>query len=56
MQLYKLSSEKKSLKSEYAHKYGLGRLKNNFDYYMGYFEWESMTPRAIEKFVSKIKI
>lgn len=55
MQLYKLSSEKKSLKSEYAHKYGLGRLKN-FDYYMGYFEWESMTPRAIEKFISKIKI
>jgi len=56
MQLYKLSSEKKSLKSEYAHKYGLGRLKNNFDYYMGYFEWESMTPRVIEKFISKIKI
>lgn len=56
MQLYKMSSEKKSLKSEYAHKYGLGRFKNNFDYYMGYFEWESMTPRVIEKFISKIKI
>ena len=56
MQLYKLSSKKKSLKSEYAHKYGLGRLKKNFDYYMGYFEWESMTPRAIEKFVNNITI
>lgn len=56
MQLYKLSSEKKSLKSPYAHKYGIGRLKNNFDYYMGYFEWESMTPRAIEKFVNNIRI
>lgn len=56
MQLYKMSSEKKSLKSKYAHKYGLERFKNNFDYHMGYFEWESMTPRVIEKFVSNIKI
>lgn len=56
MQLYKLSTKDKTIKSEYAHKYGLESLKNKFDYYMGYFQWESMTPRSIEKFVSNIRL
>ena len=55
MQLYKLSSKDEKMKGEYAHKYGLKRLKINFDYYMGYFQWESMTPRSIEKFVNNVR-
>jgi len=54
MQLYKLSTKDGSVKGEYAHKYGIERSKANFDYRMGYFEWDTMTPRAIELYISKL--
>ena len=45
--IYKMGTEHKTLKSKYAHEYGVANLKINFEYHMGYYTWECMTPNAI---------
>ena len=45
--IYKMATEHKSIRSKYAHEYGVQHLKINFEYHMGYYTWECMTPDAI---------
>ncbi len=55
MQIYRLSTKEGKLRGEYKHKYGIGKYKNRFDYHMGYYTWECMTPEAILKFLDENK-
>ena len=53
MQLYKMSSDDKTMKGNYSHKIGLERFPKIFEYAMGYYQWECMTPDAVLQFISK---
>lgn len=53
MQLYRSASKTRSIDSEYSHRYGLERHGKSFDYLMGYYTWESMTPSSILQFMEK---
>lgn len=48
-QLYRVASSTGELRGEYRHVHGLSRLSKDFDYEMGYYEWQTMRPDAILK-------
>ena len=52
-QLYKMSTVKKTLSSTYSHKYGIQRTGIEFDYRMGYYEWSTMTPSSVLRFLER---
>jgi len=51
MQIYKLSTDTGNIKGKYAHTFGIKRHGKEFDYLMGYYEWNTMTPKAILQFL-----
>ena len=55
LQLYKMSTKNGKISGKYAHKYGIGRYKTNFEYHMGYYTWECMTPGAILRVLEQNK-
>lgn len=55
MQMYRLSTKDGTMKGKFAHKYGVHKLKNKFDYHMAYYTWECMTPAAIILFLDEHK-
>lgn len=55
MQIYRLSTKEGKLRGEYKHKYGIKKYENRFDYHMGYYTWECMTPEAILQFLDEKK-
>jgi hypothetical protein len=55
MNIYKMATEHKSIRSNYAHEYGIAHLKINFEYHMAYYTWECMTPDAILATLDKYK-
>ena len=52
MQLYKMGLDDKR---KYSHATGFQKYNKEFDYYMGYYEWRSMTPQAIQQFIFRNK-
>ena len=50
IQLYKMSSADKTMRGKYSHRNGLERFPKVFEYAMGYYEWECMTPDAVLQF------
>ena len=55
LQLYKMSTSNGKISGKYAHKHGIARFKTNFEYHMGYYTWECMTPTSILDFLNKNK-
>jgi len=55
MQIYRMSTEDGKLRGAYAHRYGLAKYKNKFEYHMGYYTWQTMTPEAILKLLEERK-
>ena len=53
MQIYRLSTKGGTLTGAYAHSYGLAKYKNTFEYHMGYYTWQTMTPEAILTFLEE---
>ena len=53
-QLYRVASSTGGLHGEYGHAHGLSRLATDFDYEMGYYEWQTMRPEAILKYIQQI--
>ncbi len=51
LQLYRSSSETRTIDSEYSHRYGVERYGKSFDYLMGHYTWPSMTPGSILEFM-----
>jgi hypothetical protein len=52
LQLYKMGLNNKR---KYSHVVGYEKYNKEFDYYMGYYEWSSMTPQAIQQFIFRRK-
>lgn len=50
-QLYRIASSTETIRGEYAHANGLKRMFTDFDYEMGYYEWKSMRPEVILKYL-----
>lgn len=51
MQLYKLCTEGRKINSSFGHHHGLRRCRDRFEYVMGYYTWECMTPESILTFL-----
>jgi len=55
LQLYKMSSINGKPEGRFAHRYGIMRQKENYDYTMGYYTYTSMTPDMILSFLREHK-
>ncbi len=53
IQLYKMATDDKTMRGKYSHQTGLERFPKVFEYAMGYYEWECMTPDAVLQFISQ---
>lgn len=53
LQLYKMSTSNGKVRGKYAHKYGIKKLKVDFEYLMGHFTYPCMTPESILKFLDE---
>lgn len=53
MQMYKMGLNDKR---KYSHATGCKTYGKEFDYYMGYYEWSSMTPKAIRQFTKTLTV
>ena len=53
LQLYKMSTSNGKVRGKYAHKYGVAKMKVDFEYMMGHYTYPCMTPESILNFLEE---
>ena len=55
LQIFKMSTINGKADGRFAHRYGIAKHKESYDYIMGYYTYTSMTPNFILRFLQDNK-